>query len=68
MSIQFDTDQFQSQFKSRTVFGQPQVPGMAAWLMKKGFIKDEASAGKILIGIVFFNFCLTAFLVYYFVA
>lgn len=67
MPIEFESDQLQNQFRSRTVLGQPQVPGMASWLMKKGIIKDESKAGNILIGIVIFNFLLTAFLIYYFV-
>jgi hypothetical protein len=66
-NIEFENDQFQSQFKSRAVFGQPQTPGMAAWLVRKGIIKDEASASKILNGVVIFNFVLAAFLIYYFV-
>ena len=67
--VKFDTDQQStiSQFKSRTVLGQPEVPGMSAWLMKKGIIKDEGKAGGILVAIVLFNFCLAAFLIYYFV-
>ncbi len=67
MSVEFESDQFQNQYRSRTVLGQPQVPSMASWLMKKGIIKDESKAGNILIGIVVFNFALTAFLIYYFV-
>lgn len=67
MPIEFESDQFQSQYRSRSVLGQPQVPGMANWLIKKGVIKEEASAGKILIGIVVFNFILAIALIYYFV-
>lgn len=67
MPIEFESDQFQNQFRSRTVLGQPQVPGMASWLMKKGIIKNESSAGKILIGIVVFNFLVMIILFYYFV-
>lgn len=67
MSVEFESDQFQNQYRSRTVLGQPQVPGMASWLMKKGIIKDESKAGNLLIGIVVFNLALTAFLIYYFI-
>jgi len=66
-NIEFEADKIQAQFRSRTVFGSPQMPGMAAWLLKRGIIKDESSAGNVLIGIVIFNFCLAAFLIYYFV-
>jgi hypothetical protein len=67
MSVEFESDQFQSQYRSRTVLGQPQVPGMASWLMKKGIIKEESKAGGVLIGLVVFNFVATAILIYYFV-
>ncbi len=67
MPVEFESDQFQNQFRSRTVLGQPQIPGMANWLMKKGIIKEEASAGKILIGIIIFNFLVAGLLIYYFV-
>jgi hypothetical protein len=67
MSVEFESDQFQNQYRSRTVLGQPQVPSMASWMMKKGIIKDESKAGNILIGIVILNFAITAFLIYYFI-
>lgn len=66
-NVEFDTDQTQAQYTSRSVLGQPQVPGMASWLMKKGIIKKESQAKIILLGIVIFNVLLTAFLLYYFV-
>lgn len=67
MPIEFESDQFQNQYRSRTVLGQPQVPGMASWLMKKGIIKQESSAGNVLIGIIVFNFLAMVILFYYFV-
>jgi hypothetical protein len=66
-NIEFDTDQTQAQYRSRSVLGQPQVPSMAAWFMKKGIIKDESKARSVLVGIVIFNFLLMGFLLYYFV-
>ena len=67
-NIEFETDQeISSQFKSRTVLGRPQVPGMAAWLMKKGIIKDESQAGGVLVGIVLFNIVVTIVVIYFFV-
>jgi hypothetical protein len=65
MSIQFDTDQVQ--YKSRSVLGQAQIPGMAAWLMKKGIIKEEAQAGGVLVGIVCMNCILIGLVLYFFV-
>ena len=62
--IQFDTDQVQ--YRSRTVLGQAQVPGMAAWLVKKGVIKDEAQAGKVLVALAIFNLVVAALIFYYF--
>ena len=65
--IEFDADNRQQQFTSRAVLGQQQVPGMAAWLMKKGIIKDESKAGTILVGIVIFNIIVTAIVVAVFI-
>ena len=65
-NVQFETDQFQEQYKSHSVMGQPQIPAMANWLMKKGIIKNESTAGFFLTSIVIINFTLTALLIYYF--
>ncbi len=66
MPVEFESDQFQNPYRSRTVLGQPQVPSMASWLIKRGIIKDESKAGSVLIGLVVFNFLATAVLIYYF--
>jgi len=54
-------------FTSRTVIDQPQVPGMAAWLQRKGLIREEASAKSVLLGIVVFNFLAAGLIFYFFV-
>jgi hypothetical protein len=73
--IEFDTDEqgmsanasASSQFTSRSVFGKQEVPGMAAWLMKKGIISNETQAKGILIGIVVVDFIIAGIIFYYFV-
>lgn len=67
MPVEFDTDNQSNRYTSRTILGQAQVPGMVAWLIKKGFIKDESQAGKFLMGIVFTNIIITLAVLYYFV-
>ena len=54
-------------FTSRVILGLPEVPGMAAWLKKKGIIRHETQARRILIGIITVDFVL-ALLVFYFFA
>lgn len=63
--IQFETDQVQ--YRSRSVLGQAQVPGMAAWLMRMGIIKKESQSGNVLIGIIFLNLILTGLVIYFFI-
>jgi hypothetical protein len=79
--IEFDTDQqglpsasassygskYDSQFTSRTVFGQQEVPGMAAWLIRKGIISNESQAKALLISLVCINFIIAALVIYFFV-
>ncbi len=57
----------QGKFTSRAVLGQSQVPGMAAWLVKKGIIKDESNAKGILVAIVVADFVIAALVIYFFV-
>jgi hypothetical protein len=74
--IEFDTDQQglpsasssgSSQFTSRSVFGQPEVPGMAAWLIRKGIISNESQAKGLLVGIVIVDFIIAGIIFYFFV-
>jgi hypothetical protein len=73
--IEFDTDQqglpssasLPSQFTSHEVFGRPEVPGMAAWLIRKGIISNETQAKAILIGIIVIDFIIAGIIFYYFV-
>lgn len=36
-------------FKSRAIFGELRTPRMVTWLVKKGIVKSEMMAGKILL-------------------
>jgi hypothetical protein len=65
-NVQFDMDQ-RKDFTSHAVLGQSQVPGMAAWLMKKGIIKNESSAKGVLVGIIIADFVIAAIIIYFFV-
>lgn len=68
MGIEFENDTHSvANFTSRTVLGQPQVPGMAAWLMRKGVIKEESEAKTVLLGIMCFNFIVMGLVLYFFV-
>ncbi len=68
MGVEFEQDyKPTTSYTSRTVFGQPQVPGMAAWLMRKGVIKEESQAKSVLIGIMIINFVVMGFVIYKFV-
>ncbi len=64
-NVEFGSDQ--SQFTSRSILGQPQVPGMVAWLMRKGIIKNESQAGGLLVGVVLFNIIVTGLVIYFYV-
>jgi hypothetical protein len=73
--IEFDTDQqdmpsatsTSSQSTSRSVSGQPEVTGMAAWLIKKGIINNETQAKGILICVVIVDFIIAIAIFYFFV-
>ena len=72
--IEFDTDEQGmssvgglSPFTSREIFGQPEVPGMAAWLIRKGIISTESQAKGILVGIIVIDFVIAGLVLYFFV-
>jgi hypothetical protein len=65
-NVQFDMDQ-QGKFTSRALLGSSQIPGMAAWLVKKGIIKNESSAKGVLVAIVIGDFIVAALVIYFFV-
>lgn len=46
-NISFDTDN--TRFKSRTILGSPQTPGMTKFLINKGLVKDEKQANSLMI-------------------
>lgn len=51
--VQFE-DGNNNTFKSRSVLGAPEVPGMANFLLKKGIIKKEGNAKYLLFFIILF--------------
>ena len=65
MSIEFNTDQ--PQFKMRTDLNQRSGSGITGWLIKRGIVKDEASAKNVLLILIVLNFILTAFVIYKYV-
>jgi len=44
--------QFEDNFKSRKILGNPVKPGMVGFLVKKGIAKNEKQAGIILITVL----------------
>lgn len=67
MSIEFETDDQSRQLNSRQNLGQSRTSGMASWLARRGLIKNESDAGRILVGIVILNFLLAGAILYFFV-
>jgi hypothetical protein len=69
MSVEFESDlqRSQAQFASRSILGQPQVPSMASWLIKRGIIKEESQAKGVLFGIICFNFIVTGLVIFFFI-
>lgn len=45
-------------FKSRAILGEPRTPGMVTWLVKKGIVKSELVAGRVLLTITIVSFVL----------
>ncbi len=41
-----------SSYKSRTILGQPKTPKMIGFLIRKGIVKNEKSAGVLLIFLI----------------
>ena len=64
-NISFDDN---LKFKSRTIFGQSQTPGMTRFLMKKGIVKNEKQATIFMFttSIIFFLLSIYVFIVYVF--
>lgn len=50
--MQFDDNHINMQFKSRVLLGQAETPGVVNLLLKKGIVKDENQAHKVLLGII----------------
>ncbi len=65
MSIEFNIDQ--PQFKMKNGLDQHKPFGMVGWFVKRGIVKDEASAKNILLMFIAFNLILTAFVIYKFI-
>jgi hypothetical protein len=64
---QFEGEMSTSKFQSRTIFGQPQTPSMVKFLISKGIVKDEKTAGHFLLGLTVFFFCLTIYIFIFYV-
>lgn len=60
--VQFEDGNSNNSFKSRSVLGAPEVPGMANFLLKKGVIKEEGNAKYVLFFCIFFCIGLTVFI------
>ena len=45
-------------FKSRAIFGEFRTPLMVTWLVKKGVVKSEIAAGRILLAVTLVSFAL----------
>ena len=50
--VQFEDGHQGNTFKSRSVLGAPQVPGMANFLLQKGVIKEESHAKFVLFFVI----------------
>ncbi len=53
------------EYKSRVVFGKPEIPQMAQWFMKHGIIKSERHAGYFLLVIVILSIAVSLFLIFF---
>jgi hypothetical protein len=63
--IQFDEDnKLRPSFKSRTILGAPSTPRMVQALLKTGIVKNEKTAGYVLISLSFLCFAI-AFIIFY---
>jgi hypothetical protein len=66
--VEFEGDSFgppqRGAFHSRQVFGIPQTPGMVSWLVKKGVVKSEKTAGTLLIIATALSFVLSGYICY----
>lgn len=63
--IQFEEDNgLRSSFKSRTILGAPSTPRMVQALLKTGVVKNEKTAGYVLICLSFLCFSI-AFIIFY---
>ncbi len=45
-------------FKSRAILGEARTPGMVTWLVKKGLVKSEVAAGRVLLAVTVISFAL----------
>lgn len=62
--VQFDNEN-DFQFKSRSVLGDYQKPGLVSWLQKKGIVKDDKGAQIALISITLICFSLALLVFFY---
>jgi len=66
-TVQFEDENNQAHYTSRSVLGAPVQPKMVSSLLKMGVIKDEKQAGFVLIGIAVAALALSAYLIFSFV-
>lgn len=66
--VEFQEDYFDQDhsFKSRSILGAPEKPGMIGFITSTGLVKDEITAGYILVGIAIASFLASVGIIYYF--
>lgn len=67
--VEFEEEQLATTplYKSRVIFGEAAVPGMARFLIKIGLAKTERQAGFMLLGTTILFFAASIFVLVYFV-
>ena len=65
--LEEDKTGIDSRFQSRVILGRPETPKMVAFMINKGIIKNEKTAGNVLIVISAVFFLSAIFIFGYFV-
>lgn len=63
-NVQFEDEDNQAHYMSRSILGAPVQPKMVSTLLKMGVIKNEKQAGYILLGVALTAFALSAYLIF----
>lgn len=61
-NISFDDNNFK--FKSRSIFGSSEIPGMTKFLVGKGLVKNETQAMYFMIILIIIFVCTSMYIVY----